>query len=156
MKLTSSHQAEHLSDVIDPRNLDSNQRLERWAQALERRGKERLNTLHGTEFVPVDRRFGMRAAHSPLSVAYDDPVLRSAGLKDDTYGEAVRFFGLSDWQLHTILCHCHHGESLTADQAAVTVRSMKNDPDLRASIVRRACTAGAALAGGAVVLALLA
>ncbi len=38
----------------------------------------------------------MRSDHSPVSVAFSDPVLRVAGLSDDTFGEAKRFFELED------------------------------------------------------------
>ncbi|TIL63074.1 MAG: hypothetical protein E5Y81_20340, partial [Mesorhizobium sp.] len=63
-----------------------------------------------------------RGAGSPITVAYEDPVLRAMGLKDDTYGEAKRFFELSDWQLHNIVCHCHVGATMQARWAAARVR----------------------------------
>ena len=39
------------------------------------------------------RRAGIH--NSPISVAFADPELRAAGLKGDTIGDAVEFFGLS-------------------------------------------------------------
>jgi hypothetical protein len=65
----------------------------------------------------------MRADDSPISVAFADPVLRAAGLKNDTYGEGKRFFEITDWQLHDILCFCHFGATMTAETAAWGVRA---------------------------------
>ena len=65
----------------------------------------------------------MRCADSAISVAYEDPVLREAGLTDDTYGTAKQFFGLSDRHMHWIVCYCHHGMSVRAGVLANVVRS---------------------------------
>jgi hypothetical protein len=105
-----------------------NERLQRWAEALERLGSERLATLWRTEFAMGAARAGMRAENSPLSVAFADPVLRVAGLRDDSYAEAKRFFGLSDWQLHWAVCYCRHGETMSAEGAARQVRAMIKPP----------------------------
>ncbi|MDZ4226342.1 MAG: hypothetical protein U1C66_02540 [Patescibacteria group bacterium] len=99
------------------------QKLERWAELLDVKTGQRLNTLHGTEYQMGLTREDMRADNSPISVAFKDPVLRTAGLRDDTYGEAKRFFELTDWQLHDILCYCHFGSTMTAETAARGVRA---------------------------------
>ena len=104
------------------------ERLQRWAEALDRLGTQRLATLWRTEFAMGAARAGIRAENSPLSVAYADPVLRVAGLRDDSYAEAKRFFGLSDWQLHWAVCYCRHGETMTAESAARQVRAMIKPP----------------------------
>lgn len=65
----------------------------------------------------------MRGEGTAISVAFEDPVLRASGLKDDTYGEAKRFFELNDWQLHDIVCDCHVGSTMKARWAATRVRS---------------------------------
>jgi hypothetical protein len=94
------------------------QRLQRWAELLERSPDSRLTTFFGTEYRrPLDRDV-MRCENSPISVAFADPLLRSQGLADDSYGEARRFFEISDHQLHRILCFCHHGETMSAGAAA--------------------------------------
>jgi hypothetical protein len=85
------------------------ERLERWAELLEREPDRRLATLHQTEYQPIGVRETMRSAGSPISVAFEDPILRAEGLKDDSYGEAKRFFELTDGQLHEVLCYCHFG-----------------------------------------------
>jgi hypothetical protein len=66
----------------------------------------------------------MRADGSPISVAFKDPVLRAAGLENDSYGEAMRFFELSDNQLHKIICYCHFGASVSAATAAHYLRKL--------------------------------
>jgi hypothetical protein len=99
------------------------ERLTRWAELLERQPDKRLQTLHGTEYRPVEIRETMRNDHSPISVAFADPVLHAAGLQGDTYGDAKRFFELSDWQLHEVVCYCHFGDSMKASTAARVIRS---------------------------------
>jgi hypothetical protein len=103
--------------------LSRDERLTRWAELLEAQPERNLRTLHGTEFQAGESRDSMRAAESPISVAFADPVLRAEGMKDDTYGEARRFFELTDWQLHDVLCHCHYGAAISAGAAARRVRA---------------------------------
>lgn len=111
--------------VIDPLQLTRGQRLERWAAALERLGNAPLNTLRETEHQPYFERMRLRQDNSPLTVAFDEPVLQSAGLRDDTFGEAARFFDLSDWELHNVLCYCHFGQTVAASEVAARVRAMQ-------------------------------
>ena len=118
-------------NVFDPQHLGRHQRLERWALALERLGDARLNTLRETEHQRYHERVLMREDNSPLTVALGDPVLRSAGLKDDTFGEAARFFDLSDWDLHGVLCYCHYGASVQASEVAARVRMVQGRSGLR-------------------------
>jgi hypothetical protein len=99
------------------------QRLERWAELLERQPNRILGALGGTEYRSVRERDVMRGDTSPISVAFEDPVLRALGLKDDTYGEAKRFFGLTDHQLHKVVCYCHVGATMQSNRAAQCVRA---------------------------------
>jgi hypothetical protein len=98
------------------------QRIERWAELLERKPGRCLGALPGSEYLSAEAREVARGAGSPITVAYEDPVLRAMGLKDDTYGEAKRFFELTDRQLHNIVCHCHVGATMQARWAAARVR----------------------------------
>ena len=99
------------------------QRLVRWAELLEREPRRLLTALAGTEYrAPVDRDV-MRGAGSPISVALADPILHDEGLKDDSYGEAKRFFELTDHQLHEIVCYCHVGAVMQSSRAALSVRA---------------------------------
>jgi hypothetical protein len=99
------------------------ERLERWAELLERDPGRKLQTLPGTEYQPLATRDKMRSSGSPVSVAFEDPVFRALGLMGDSYGEARRFFELSDRELHRIVCYCHHGAMITAGSAARFVRA---------------------------------
>ena len=36
-------------------------------------------------------------------------------------GEAVAFFGVSERQLHDIVCFCHHGPTIAANTAAAQI-----------------------------------
>lgn len=100
------------------------ERLERWAEVLERNPQQFLSTLHQTEYQPARVRAAMRSNGSPLAVAFADPVLRAAGLEDDTYGEAKRFFELTDHQLHRVVCFCHFGETVSAATVARYIRTV--------------------------------
>lgn len=105
-----------------PRTLTRTERLERWLELLERDPARRLATLHQTEHQPPEVRDCMSSAGSPISVAFADDVLRAAGMRNDTYGEAKRFFELTDGQLHQVICYCHFGSSVSAATVAAHVR----------------------------------
>ncbi|MER9328571.1 hypothetical protein [Mesorhizobium sp. M0488] len=98
------------------------QRIERWAELLEKVPERRLRALTRTEHLERKRRDASRCEGSPISVAFEDPVLRVEGLRDDSYGEAKRFFELTDWQLHDIVCSCHVGTTFRGEWAAARVR----------------------------------
>jgi len=66
----------------------------------------------------------MRAEGSALAVAFEDSYLRAAGLANDSYGEAKRFFELTDHQLHRMVCYCHVGASVNAGTTARYVRRL--------------------------------
>jgi len=106
-----------------PTPMSRAERLTRWAELLEHDRSRRLSTLIGTEYQMGAVRDEMRADNSPISVAFSDPALRAEGIRNDTYGEAKRFFELTDWQVHDILCYCHYGSTVSADMAARGVRS---------------------------------
>ena len=102
------------------------QRLERWAELLDREPRRYLSTLSGTEYQLGEARDAMHSVGSPFSVAFDDPVLRAEGLTGDSYGDAKRFFELTDRQLHNIVCYCHLGASISAEATARHVRAAIN------------------------------
>ncbi|TIM99327.1 MAG: hypothetical protein E5Y59_20640 [Mesorhizobium sp.] len=101
-----------------PPAMDRTQRLERWSKLLERQPNRLLTALIGTEYRSSPEREIM-----PISVAFEDSILRDEGLKDDTYGEAKRFFELTDNELHEIVCYCHVGETMQSSWAALSVRA---------------------------------
>lgn len=117
------------------RPLTQIERLERWREALDQQPSRLLNTLFETERKEDDERIRERSANSPISVAFEDPVLRAQGLSDDSYGEAKRFFGLTDWQLHRIVCYCHHGWQATSQTIARQVRAVQTSIQESASFL---------------------
>src|ERR1700674_2234408 len=112
-----------LPSCLRPHPLSKHERLELWAETLERQGGRRLRTLYQIEYAHPAERAGGRADDSPLSVAFDHPRLRAAGLAGDTIGDAIAFFGISESELHNILCFCHYGETMSAEMAAARVRA---------------------------------
>lgn len=122
--------AEIHPEVVQKIRLSRAERLMRWAELLQANPNRDLRTLIGTEFEPKDRRAQMRTDRSPLSVAFDDDVLRAEGLRDDSYGEGIRFFELSDRQLHRILCHCHFGPTVRAEVVGWRVAAIAKRSDL--------------------------
>jgi len=107
---------------LNPRPLSRSERLECWAEALAREGGRRLTTLFEIEHQPPARRAALRADDSLLTVAFNDPRLRAEGLAGDTVGDAVAFFGISESELHDIVCFCHHGPTIAAHTAAAQIR----------------------------------
>jgi len=114
--------AEVRRDLTHP-GMDRTQRLERWSELLEQQPNRLLAALAGTEYRASRERDVMRGEGSPISVAFEDTLLRGEGLKDDSYGEAKRFFELTDNQLHEIVCYCHVGATMQASRAAQSVRA---------------------------------
>ena len=104
--------------------LSRQQRLQRWSELLAREPDRLLNTFPQTEYMDAQVRDSMRCADSALTVAFEDPVLREAGLTDDSYGTAMRFFELSDRHMHWILCYCHHGMSVRAGALVSVLHSI--------------------------------
>ena len=148
MEHRASAEFADLAAVIRPQELSKKERLERWAMALETRKGTSLRTLRETEYKPWNERSDMREENSALTVASEDPVLRFAGLKNDTFGEAARFFGLSNWQLHAVVCSCHAGGTMAAEDAAARVRHVLSDGSTKTAVL----VLGAALCSGMVLL----
>jgi hypothetical protein len=130
MKHQTFDQLQGVAEVHPGYVLSRGERLERWAQLLERNPERRLSTLHQTEYQPDGARATMRADETAISVAFQDDVLRGAGMKDDTYGEAKRFFELTDAQLHEVICYCHFGASVSAATAARHIRAVAEGKQL--------------------------
>ncbi|RUW45822.1 MULTISPECIES: hypothetical protein [unclassified Mesorhizobium] len=113
--------AEVNASVPAPR-MTRTQRLQRWADLLGENPSRCLAALTGTEHMRASVRQEARAAGSPITVAFEDSLLRACGLSNDSYGEAKRFFELSDWQLHDIVCSCHVGSTMQAGWVSARVR----------------------------------
>ncbi|HEX6981094.1 MAG TPA: hypothetical protein VF342_17525 [Alphaproteobacteria bacterium] len=131
--------------------MSKQERLLRWAELLDQRG-ESVRTLHETEFAPRRIRHAMREDDSALTVAFQDPVLRGEGLSGDTYGDAVRFFRLSESEAHRILCYCHYGRlavpcQAVADRIRDVALGSRNLPVSSLALATAASAAAFATAG---------
>ncbi len=100
------------------------ERLERWAEVLEREPDRVLTSIEEIEWKSEAERRAMRSDNSALTVAFEDPVLRAEGLASDRLGDAMTFFRLSDPEAHFALCSCVYGRSMQADVAARRVRTI--------------------------------
>jgi hypothetical protein len=138
--------ADIMPNWLSPRPLSKSERLHRWAEALERQGGKRLKTLFRIEYASPAERMAARADDSLLSVAFADPRLRAEGLAGDTVGDAVAFFGVSERELHDIVCFCHHGPTIAADTAAAQIRAAaRQQYDTRPLLVGAAVAASIAV-----------
>ena len=59
------------------------------------------------------------------------------GLESNRYGDAMKFFDLSDKHLHYIVCYCHHGPTMAPRAVATRVRSAAGRTELIRSFVQR-------------------
>jgi hypothetical protein len=137
------------------RPLAKHERLERWAMLLARYPERQLASVEEVEYGTVRQQQAKRADDSALSVAFADPVLREQGLESDRVGDAVRFFELSHWEIHQLVCSCHYGRTMEAGTAAVRVRAMAKQAQPRTMPRAGLIAAGISAAAIAVVVALL-
>ncbi|HLJ65311.1 MAG TPA: hypothetical protein VKT70_14445 [Stellaceae bacterium] len=153
MEYRTLHQLTGMATIDAQGALSRRDKLRRWADLLEARGGT-VRMLRGTEYVPARRRGELREEGSALSVAFADPVLRAYGLKDDSYGAAAKFFGLSQIEMHRILCYCHAGEAVEAKRVGEAVRCAADRLSglaacaMQLAIVGAALLTASALAGG--------
>ncbi len=116
--------------------LSAQQRLERWIEVLEATPDRRLRSLFEIEYLPLTDRRNSRADNSPLTVAYEDPLLRAQGLTSDRVGDCMDFFEITDREMHRAYCSCHVGANLTGKRAAAQLRRMQSRRD-RLRVVQR-------------------
>lgn len=108
---------------VQPRRMTRQERLQRWIDLLEGNPTRRLNSLGEIEFKPPAERALIREDNSPLTVAYEDPILRADGLASDRLGDVMRYFELSEGQAHYALCSCLSGRSMDASSFAQRLRN---------------------------------
>jgi hypothetical protein len=137
------------------RPMAKHERLERWATLLARYPERQLSSVEEIEYGPVREQQAKRADGSALSVAFADPVLREEGLESDRVGDAARFFELSHWELHQLVCSCHYGRTMSAGTAALRVRAIARRVEPRAMPRVGLIAAGVSAAAVAVVVAIL-
>ena len=139
MKLKTLEELKQVAEVRPPLTRDrmsKRQRLERWAEVLEFTPRRYLRSLYETEYASRRQRYALREDNSPLTVAFEDSVLRAEGLESDRYGDALKFFELSDGELHHMVCYCHHGPTMAPKAVARRVRAAAGQTE-RKSFVQR-------------------
>ncbi len=124
MKYKNWEQIVREADVHPAGGMSRCERLERWAELLAQQPDRRLSTIEGTEFGFRQARRAKRADDSPLTVAFQDPVLRTEGLRGDRVGDALDFFELSEGDVHHLVCFCHYGQTVSAGAVAARLRVM--------------------------------
>ena len=133
------------ADVLTIASLSRRGRLERWAEVLERQPAH-LRAIPDVEQGGRRERDARRVDHSPLTVAYEDPMLRAAGLRGDTIGDAAAFFGLSHAQLHHLVCYCHHGLTMDPQATAAQVRALTQHAEACTASIISLAVVGASFA----------
>jgi hypothetical protein len=133
------------ADVLPLASLSPRERLERWAEVLERH-PARLRAIPDVEQGGRREREARHVDQSPLTVAYADPVLRGAGLGGDTIGAAAGFFGLSQAQLHHLVCGCRHGPTLEPQVTAAELRALTQRAEACTASILSLAGVGAAFA----------
>src|SRR5437879_6034737 len=95
-----------VSPVGIEKRMSRRERLERWATALERLDRKQLKSLMRIEFMTEEERCLLREENTPLTIAYEDPILREEGLASDRYGDSINFFELTREEAHYLVCDC--------------------------------------------------
>jgi hypothetical protein len=144
-----------LDPAFTSRLMAKHERLERWAMLLARDPERQLSSVEEIEYGTVRQQQAKRADDSALSVAFADPVLREQGLESDRVGDAARFFELSHWELHQLICSCHYGRTMAAGTAALRVRALARRAEPRTMPRAGLIAAGVSAAAVAVVVAIL-
>ena len=121
--LEELRQVAYVRSPLERDRMSKQERLARWAEVLELAPQRYLRSLYETEYASRRQRCALREDNSPLTVAFQDPVLRAEGLQSDRYGDAMIFFELSDYDLHYIVCYCQHGPAITPMAVAGRVRA---------------------------------
>jgi len=107
--------------------MSRDERLTRWITALEGNPERQLRSLFEFEYVPPDKRRACRAEDSPLTVAFEDPVLRREGLQGDSLGDVLDFFDITEHHLHYAFCSCHVGSSWRRVQSPISPMDVHTD-----------------------------
>jgi hypothetical protein len=116
--------------------LTRRERLQRWADLLMQEPDRPLTALRWVEFYAERERALLRDDDTPLSVAFSDPTLRASGLKNDTLGEAQRFFGLSSLEAHFLLCDCNYRGDMDGRRVARRIGAARLPTPIRQVWIR--------------------
>ncbi|HWK65028.1 MAG TPA: hypothetical protein VNS34_08815 [Rhizobiaceae bacterium] len=121
--------------ITEPAKLFRWERLNLWADALERHHGQ-LSALRRLEYLSPDELRTYRGANTPLTIAFDEPALRTAGLSGDSLGDAMDFFELTERDAHRLLCDCHYHGAMTGSGLARRIRGHARSTERRARWAR--------------------
>lgn len=138
MKHTTFDELKPIADVValptGSRDDIRRDRLERFASLLEAH-RDPICLFNQLEYISRSALRLLRSDSSPLAIAFADPVLRSQGLRSDSYGDAVEFFDLTSREAHHLLCDCHYSSRhVSSEMIASRVRSLASQLSLRARL----------------------
>ncbi len=101
------------------------QKIAIWVDALNKDPGRILHPLPEIEWVAPAQRASLRVEGSPLTVAFNDPALRAAGLVSDQLGDGLAFFEMTEAEAHDTLCSCRYGRTMTAGAASRRIGKLK-------------------------------
>jgi hypothetical protein len=101
------------------------QKIAIWVDALNKDAARILHPLPEIEWVAPAQRASLRVEGSPLTVAFNDPALRAAGLTSDRLGDGLAFFEMTEAEAHDTLCSCRYGRTMTAGAASKRIGKLK-------------------------------
>jgi hypothetical protein len=116
-----------VSDITTPKLpwwVERRRRLQRLARLLEACQKP-VRPFQGIEGEQKKDRLSLRQAGSPLAIAYEDPLMRWDGLRDDSLGEAIAFFHLSFREAHALFCECGYLHSAERNWTTVVAKRIR-------------------------------
>lgn len=137
MKHTPLGSLQSVADVsLAARPMTCRERLARWADVLEHEPDRPLKPLTRVELYAEPERSRLRGDQSPLSIAYADPLLRSEGLSSDRLGDGRSFFGISNNDIHALVCDCRYGGRMRSGDVGRRVRALAHPNPLRRFLAR--------------------
>lgn len=92
------------------------EKLLRWARLI-REASYQLYAWRGIEYCDMYQLNGLSNSNSAFSLAANDPIFQDAGIAGHTVGDSMRFFELSQTELHPFSCDCHgtiHNEDMAS------------------------------------------
>jgi hypothetical protein len=115
--------AELLSLHGEITRLSRRERLRRWADVVEQHPGQ-LRPFFRIEYLSPAERRELRGEDTPLTVAYNDPILRADGLQSDRLGDGLAYFDIPEHVGHRLLCDCHYNGAMTGQNVASRLRSL--------------------------------
>lgn len=126
MEFKSIEDLRHIADVTPAEQLTRDQKISLWISALDRQPARILHPLPEIEWVAPAQRAALRVEGSPLTIAFNDPALRAAGLVSDRLGDGLAFFEMTEAEAHDTLCSCRYGRTMTASAASRRIGRLRD------------------------------